>query len=171
MNLLKRILAVLVLLGAISIVFFLWYLQKHQMEEAQPFEINDVVMEKHMLIATQGSEFKNAVVEGVVAQLKPYDIFIKVIDVSQLPNIKEQDWSAIVILHTWEYSKAPGEVQKFVDTAIDKHKIVALSTSGEGTEKMAGIDGITSASQMDEVPTKVNFLVERVKSLLTIQEK
>ncbi|MBY0436454.1 MAG: hypothetical protein K2U26_20360, partial [Cyclobacteriaceae bacterium] len=148
MSLLKRILAVLVLLGAISIVFFLWYLQKHKMEEAQPFEINTMAMEKHMLIATQGSEFKNAVVEGVIAQLKPYDIFIKVIDVSQLPNIKEQDWSAIVILHTWEYSKAQKDAQRFVETAPDKNKIVALSTSGGGAEKIAGIDGVTSASQM-----------------------
>lgn len=166
MKLLKKIFIVFIILGALSIIFLTWYSVQHSMEEALPMEINDEGLSQRVLIATQGSKFKNAVVEEVIARLKLLPIYINVVDVGQLTNVNEKDWSAIVILHTWEYSKPPEGVRLFVERASFKNKIIVLSTSGSGKEKMEGIDGITSASVMEETSDKAGQIVARVKSIL-----
>ncbi|MFM9841216.1 MAG: hypothetical protein ACKVOQ_23330 [Cyclobacteriaceae bacterium] len=168
MKLLKKILIIFIIFGALSIIFLTWYSVQHSMEEALPMEINDKGLSQRVLIATQGSRFKNAVVEETIGRLKSLPIYIKVVDVGQLTNVNENDWSAIVILHTWEYSKPQKDASAFVKRASSKNKIVVLSTSGSGKEKMEGVDGITSASVMEEISTKTEQIVSRVKSILNI---
>lgn len=137
MTLLKKVLVVLLILGVISILFLTWYAAEHSMEEAMPLEVNDVSLKNHLLIATQGSEFKEKIVEKTVEQLKSFPIYMKVIDVGQLGSIDENDWSVIVILHTWEYSAPPKVVSSFVKKA-NRDKLIVLSTSGSGKEKIEG---------------------------------
>jgi len=71
------------------------------MDVAESFEVNTPKSEIRVLIATQGSEFKDAVVAGVVDHLKRKGAYIKVIDVSALPQVNENKWNAVVVLHTW----------------------------------------------------------------------
>jgi hypothetical protein len=61
---------VFIILGALSIIFLSWYSAQHSMEEARPMEINDKGLPKRVLIATQGSKFKDAVVQETIGQLK-----------------------------------------------------------------------------------------------------
>lgn len=168
MKLFKKILIVFVILGALSIIFLTWYTVQHSMEEALPREINDKGLSQRVLIATQGSKFKNTIVEETIGQLKSLPIYIKVVDVGQLTNVNESEWSVIVILHTWEYAQPQKEAKAFVDRASQKNKIIVLSTSGSGTEKINGVDGITSASMMEKVAIKTDQIVNRVKSILNI---
>jgi hypothetical protein len=168
MTLVKKIVVVFIIFGAISIIYLTWYYVQHSMEEAKPYEFNDKGLSQKVLIATQGSRFKDAIVQGIIDQLKPLPVYIKVLDVSQLTNVNESDWSAIVILHTWEYYEPQKEAKAFVDRVVSKKKIVVLSTSGSGIEMMKGIDGITSASAMEEVQAKTDQIVLRIKALLTI---
>jgi soluble P-type ATPase len=168
MKLLKKILIIFIILGALSIIFLSWYSAQHSMEEAMPMEINDKSLPQHVLIATQGSKFKNAVVQETIGQLKSLPVYIKVIDVGQLTSINESEWSVIVILHTWEYGKPQKNVLDFVINSTSKNKIVVLCTSGSGKEKMEGIDGITSASWPEEVIDSSDKIVNRIKSILNI---
>jgi hypothetical protein len=168
MKLLKKIIIVFIIFGAISIIFLKWYSVQHSMEEAEPFEINDKGLPQQVLIATQGSKFKDAVVKETIGQLKSLPIYIKVIDVGQLANVDENEWSAIIILHTWEYAKPQKEVRAFMERALVKNKIVVLSTSGSGKEMMEGIDGITSASWGEEVIANADEIVNRVKTILNM---
>jgi hypothetical protein len=168
MKLFKKILIVFIIFGALSIIFLTWYSVQHSMEEAKPIEVNDKSLSQRVLIATQGSKFKNAIVEETIGRLKSLPIYIKVVDVGQLTNVNENDWSAIVILHTWEYSKPQKDASAFVKRASSKNKIIVLSTSGSGKEKMDGIDGITSASVMEETSTKTDQIVTSVKAILKI---
>jgi hypothetical protein len=138
------------------------------MEEAMPMEINDKGLPQHVLIATQGSKFKNAVVQETIGQLKSLQVYIKVVDVGQLINVNESEWSAIVILHTWEYGKPQRNALDFVVNSSSKSKIVVLCTSGSGMEKMEGIDGITSASWPEEITNNRDQIVNRVKAILNI---
>jgi menaquinone-dependent protoporphyrinogen IX oxidase len=136
------------------------------MNPVEGFTVNDPSSEQHLLIATQGSAFKDAVVAGVVERLSERPIFIQVVDVTALPDADESDWDAIIVLHTIEYGKAPAPAQTFVDRVGQSGKVVVLSTSGAGDFKIEGIDAISSASRMTDVPGRVDKILSRIESLL-----
>jgi hypothetical protein len=83
-----------------------------------------------------------------------------------LPDVDESHWDAIVVLHTIEYGKAPAAAQAFVNRVGKTGKVVVLSTSGAGDFKIEGIDAISSASRMTDVPGRVDELLSRIESLL-----
>jgi hypothetical protein len=156
-------------IGSVAIVvagFLVWYRIHFAMAPVQGFAVNDASAERHVLIATQGSEFKDRIVAGIVERLRPRSIFIQVIDVNALPGIDVGEWDAILVLHTIEYGNAPDAAQSFVDGAGGTGKIVVLSTSGAGDFTMEGIDAIASASRITDVPARVDELLERVETVL-----
>jgi menaquinone-dependent protoporphyrinogen IX oxidase len=136
------------------------------MVPAESFSVNDASSARRLLIATQGSAFKNAVVAGIVERLRQRPIFIRVIDVGALSDVDASDWDAVVVLHTIEYGDAPPAAQAFVDRLADTGKIAVLSTSGRGDFKIKGIDAISSASRMTDVPARVDELVQRIEGVL-----
>jgi len=151
------------------LAFVTWYFAHYSMDEAKPFEVNAPSAREHVLIATQGSAFKDAVVQGVVDRLEARPVYVKVIDVGQLPSVRESDWNAIILLHTWQMSKPPAAVRAFVDRSESRDKLVVLATSGDGKEHIAGLDTITSASSKADVPARVDEIVRRVDKLLSAQ--
>jgi hypothetical protein len=166
----KGMLRAVAVLGAVAIVaigFLVWYRFHFAMQPGTTFSINDPSSERRILIATQGSEFKDAVVTGVVDRLSERPIFIQVIDVAALADVNAADWDAIVVLHTIEYGRAPAASQAFVDRAEDLGKVVALSTSGGGDATIEGVDAIASASRMTDAPARIAELVARIDMLLT----
>ena len=148
------------------IFFMVWYKQTYSMRIAGSYEVNDQTYQHHILIATQGSDFKDSVVRAVVNGLKLKRMYIKVIDISALHQIIEEEWNVLIVLHTWEYSEPPQEASDFVARVKDKSKLIVLCTSGAGNYKMEGVDGITSASQLSEVPLKVSEILRQVNDLL-----
>lgn len=145
----KKFLIVFLALGIVSIGTLSWYAAHFSMEPATGFEVNSDTLRTRVLIATQGSAFKNAVVTKVVDSLKSESLYFKVIDVSFLPSISESDWDAIIILHTWEYSKPPATVKDFISGIGKREKIMVVTTSGSDS-MMEGVDGISSASKPSE---------------------
>jgi hypothetical protein len=141
------------------------------MEVASAFEVNDPAYPLHILIATQGSDFKDSVVSGVISDLRSKPLYIKVIDVSELSSIKEQEWTSMIILHTWEYSKPQQDAKDFIERIKDKKKLVVLTTSGEGSFKINDIDGITSASRPADITNNSKEITRRVNALLKTEEK
>lgn len=161
----KALLATAVIAGAF-VVFATWYRIHYSMGVAQPFEVNHPSAPLKVLLATQGSQFKDAVVSGVVEHLRERAAYVKVIDVSSLPGVQEDEWSAIVILHTWEMRKPQPDAQAFVGRARNLRKVVVLSTSGAGDFKIDGIDAISSASRMTDVAARVSEISARVDAVL-----
>ena len=165
----KRTRRVLVSVAAVAIAligFLGWYRLHFAMGHAEEFSVNDPSSERRVLIATQGSAFKNAVVSGVVERLKQRPVFVRVIDVGALSDVKDSEWDAIVVLHTIEYGRAPPAAQAFVDRVADPRRVVVLSTSGAGDFKIEGIDAISSASRMTDVAARVDELVARIEAAL-----
>jgi hypothetical protein len=165
----KRARRVLVSIAAVAIAviaFLGWYRLHFAMGHAEEFSVNDPSSERRVLIATQGSAFKNAVVSGVVERLEQRPIFVRVVDVGALSDVKDSEWDAIVVLHTIEYGRAPPAAQAFVDRAADPRRVVVLSTSGAGDFKIEGIDAISSASRMTDVPARVDELIARIDAVL-----
>lgn len=143
-----------------------WYRFHFSMRPARPFEVNDPRSSPRVLIATQGSEFKDAVVAGVLEHLKRRAPYIRVVDVAALPGIDPSDWNAIVVIHTWEMHEPPTPVKDFVARTRDSGKLVVLTTSGAGTFKMEGVDAISSASADADALPRAAEITARLDVLL-----
>src|SRR4030042_1230032 len=78
------------------------------------FEVNTPDLEKQILIASQGSKFKNQLNQFLLDELKNKNIYIKVIDVSLLKNINPLDWESIVIINSIEAGKMEKNVRRFI---------------------------------------------------------
>lgn len=162
----KILLAVAVLIVA-SIAFASWYRLHFSMGTAQAFELNDPRATTRVLIATQGSEFKDAVVRRVAGKLEARNAYVKVIDVSSLSSVDTAEWDGIVILHTWEMRKPPREVQAFVDRARGSGRLVVLTTSGAGDFKIDGVDAISSASVVADAPARADDILTKLDAVFS----
>jgi hypothetical protein len=141
----------------------------HPMRRANGDDFRDVTtVQHHVLIATQGSKYKEAVVSGVVEALEEQEVHIKVIDVSGLSEIQVEDWDAIVILHTWQASKPQKDAEAFLKKQDQRRKIIVHTTSGKGTNAMDGVDAITGASCMRNVSDNVEVITNRLYSIILI---
>jgi len=156
---------VVLVLGFVA--FAAWYKAHYSMVAATPQEVGRPDARERVLIATQGSAFKDAVVRGVIARLEPRGAYVKVVDVSALPDVREAEWNAIVVLHTWEMDKPPRPVAAFVDASKAREKLVVLTTSGNGERKLGGVDAISTASSTVVVPAKVDEIAARIEKVLT----
>lgn len=156
------------ILGILVILFLFmaWYQRTYSMKAVDSYEVNDPTNHHRILIATQGSEFKDSLVQEVVNDLKTRPTFIRVIDISTLPQIKVEEWTVIIILHTWENWKPQEDAKAFIDRTKDKRRLIVLSTSGAGDFAIEGIDGITAASRLSEVSFQARKIIARVENVL-----
>ncbi len=164
----RRIWKGIALVIVVFLAFMIWYKIHYSMTVALPFEVNESSRRDHVLVATQGSEFKDALVRQLVDGLRPDSVYIKVMDVSSLPEVNESDWTVIVIIHTWEMGKPPEAVKTFVDRIANRGKLVVMTTSGDGGYKLPGVDGISSASNPDLISGKAEEILKRVRGIMTV---
>jgi hypothetical protein len=163
----KKITLSITVLGLLFILFAVWYKYQYSMDTAKSFEVNTSMLDRKLIIATQGSEFKNEITKNIVEFYKPDSIYIKVVDISSLLEIDPQNWNALVIMHTWENWKPPIDVKAFIDrTQAFHNKIVVLTTSGQGSFKMKGIDAITGESKLEKTASYAHLIIERLDPLL-----
>jgi len=125
---------------------------------------------KRLLIAMQKSEFKDAVVNNVVAGLEKERIFIEIIDVSNLLTQKADDYNAILVVNNYRYFRINRDVSDFFKRAEQpvKEKIVLLTTAGNPgrVDEGLGVDAISSASEMESVQDVSDSIVQKVNALL-----
>lgn len=99
---------VLIIIGAIVaiivVLFFVYWLVKRQ-GVIESFDVGDPELAQRVLIASQGSDFKNALVENLTTRLQEQRLFIRVIDVTTLGEVNEDEWDALVFIHTTEQWK------------------------------------------------------------------
>ncbi len=162
----KSVLIVLIIVIALF-AFLTWYKFKYAMDIAEAREINTTSAPIHLLIATQGSDFKEQIVERVINEFKSDSIYIKVIDVTSLPDLFETSWNAVFIMHTWENWEPQEDAASFIKNWDDKSKLVVLATSGDGGYVIEGIDGISAASLPEQVDAKSKEVIDRLKPLLS----
>ncbi len=123
---------------------------------------------KNVLIASQPSEFKKAIIEKVSVELGASGMQIKTIPLKQAQEERIRDYDAVLVINScmaWSLSKDAG---KFVESAKDKEKkqlyIFTTAANPKYTQKLPeGFDGITSASDMAKVDTLTATLVENIK--------
>ena len=137
------------------------------MDVVEHHTVNSSSLEIKLLIATQGSEFKNTVTQGIIQHFETDSIFIEVIDITSLEEINPKIFDAIVLIHTWENWKPPSDIKSFVErTTAYKDKIVVITTSGEGSYKMEEVDAIVGESILEDAPSISDKIITRIKSIL-----
>jgi hypothetical protein len=151
-----------VLLAAAAYGYKLLY----SMDPAPAFEVGQRGQRPAVLVATQGSAYKDAVVRSFVERLKRRVAYVRVVDVSALPSVGERDWDALAVLHTWESRQPQPDARAFVGRVTDRSKLVVLTTSGSGDEKMPAVDAITSASEVARAHADATELFRRTERVL-----
>lgn len=167
MSLKKKITAIILIIGVLLFFLALWYKHEYSMNKVQGYDLNAPSLSTKLIIATQGSEFKDKITNDILEKYRSDSIFIKIIDVSMLQKINPKDYNAVVVMHTWENWKPPIEVKEFIKRTRDhKEKIIVLTTSGEGSYKMDDVDAITGESKLESTTSYSNKIIERLKPLL-----
>jgi len=151
-KLLKLFGGILAGIGLIIVLFSAWYCLKFWPRQADELEFGNSEYARHVLISTQGSDYKEAVVQRLVEQLGTDSIYIKVTDVSNLETISPIDWADIIILNTSIADQMSSSTSDFLERVGPSDKIMVVTTSGGGdfTPPNLKVDGITTASRMNE---------------------
>lgn len=122
--------------------------------------------QRQILIATESGTFKDRLVSALVDRVRERKLEVKVIDIGGLADISSTAWTAIVIVHNWEFGEPPAAVREFLARTADPTGIIDVTTSSSGQEKPAGIDVVTSASVVDEIPTMVATIDSKIAALM-----
>ena len=164
----NKIILFIFLFAGFILLFGFWYKYTYSMEIAKSFQVNSPSYNTKLLIATQGSDFKNELTNLITEHYKNDSIFIQTIDISSLDSVDETMYNAILIIHTWENWKPPEAVEKFINklSEEEKNKLIVMTTSGQGTYKMEGIDAITGESDLNTIELISDQIIEKLNLLL-----
>jgi len=131
-------------------------------------EWGDLKADQRVLIATQRSEFKEAVVSRIVEDLEKGLFYVKVIDLKKLRQEPATDYDAVVVINTCKAWRLTGGASKFVKEFPDKDKVVLLTTAGgeDWKPKSVEVDAITSASKAPKAAPVAEEIVGKVRKIL-----
>ncbi len=140
---------VLVLILAIAA----WYVIRFYPRKIETREINTPDLSYRVLIATQGSDFKNGLVSVLCDRLGRRPAYVKVIDVGGLDEVETDRWQKILVLNTAMMNKLSRPVGRLISRAEGSHNILLLITSGGADYKPADleIDAISGASRQGDI--------------------
>ncbi|MFZ5570386.1 MAG: hypothetical protein ACOZF0_08275 [Thermodesulfobacteriota bacterium] len=133
-------------------------------------EIGDMARFEHkVLIATESSEFKTAVVEGVIEALENDRVYVKMIDVTNLGQERAEEYDGIIILNSCIAWSLSPEVLKFIEALPAKERLVVLVTAGdeEWTPESLAVDAVTSASKMEATRRVTADIIEKIRSAIS----
>ncbi len=136
----------------ILIIFSAWYVIKFYPRSAIESETGDPGSSYRILIATQSSDFKNDIVDRLMVLYSDYEVFVKVTDISNLPEINPENWQGIALINTTIANQMNTDVEDFLERIGSSERTIALMTSGGGDYELPQllIDGISTASRMNE---------------------
>ena len=126
---------------------------------------------RKVLVATQNSKFKQAVVSEIYDELKRNSIRLKIVDVNRLKSQSTEEFSAVVIINKSMAGRPDPRVESFIDRHPQKDKLIVLTTGIAGGWKPNNpdVDAITSASAMDQRDQIARSIVNKVLTLVNSQ--
>ncbi len=147
--------------------FWVWYEYTYSMDTVIPFEINNPNLETKVLIASQGSRFKDSLVQGVLRHYQKDSIYFKVIDVYTMFTVDIDKWDALIIINSWEYGSPPRNVKKFIKNYPDQlDKLIILSTVGSSNIALKDVDVISGESIIEKTPEYTQIVVKRLDKII-----
>jgi hypothetical protein len=125
-----------------------------------------------VLIATQNSDFKKAVIQTIRDTLENNSSYIKVIDVKKLPYETTEGYHAVIILNECMAGRPDPRVESFIDDSPEKEKLIVLITGRLDSWKPESprVDAMTSASVMTQATTIGQSLAEKALEIIKSQQ-
>jgi hypothetical protein len=155
---------------ALLLALFFSYIIVNQQGVIQPFHVGNANAKYKILIASQGSSFKEVLVERYVNELKNDSTFISILDCTELDESYVDNFDAFIVIHTMQIHKIPEEADIFLHKLPDLSRVVLVSTSGAGDEhyEKLDIDGISSASRLSAIDPILEWTLPKIKDILKI---
>jgi len=108
-----------------------------------------------ILIASQNSKFKNALVEEIAQDLKSGGYILKIINLNKIPKEAQADYTVIIIINSCWAGHQTRITEKFLNhlSKEERQKVIVITTAKgiDWKNKITGIDAITSASKMNNI--------------------
>jgi hypothetical protein len=126
------------------------------------------VSKKSVLIATQNTKFKRALVSEIRNALNNNSIYIKVVDVKNLRYQGTRDFSAVVIINRALAGRPDPRVEIYIDNQPQKNKVIILTTGILDAWKpdTEGVDAMTSASVLSKSDKIAKKIVSKILTLV-----
>jgi len=171
LNLAPRTTLIIILLIGVFLFFLFYFEQNFYNQVDDSSKTEHVNVDRNLLITKPSSPFKDSIAVGVLEHNKASSVRIKVGDITNLDTTNAPDFDAILIMHRWVAGAPIDIVQSFMEKNMEsKNKIVVLTTSWNGLEKMEHIDALTGASIMDDVPDFTDKVIARLDQLLALKD-
>ncbi|MGY3778567.1 hypothetical protein [Isobaculum melis] len=121
-----------------------------------------------VLILTQQSSFKDAVMEEVEKQFKGKDILIQIQDISTISQVKQSEWDGILLVTTVQSNDLPEKAVRFIkeEADFDKVQLFVTADSGNWTKQPADVDAVTTTSKssnVDAFSKKINHAIQQIE--------
>jgi hypothetical protein len=167
----KWIKILLIALSTPIIIFILLlaiYIVMNWQGVIKPYQVGDPNASTKVLIASQGSDFKEDLSKKIIKKLENDSIYISVIDCTTLKKENASDWQAIVIMHTTKAHKIPRYVSTFLEGLSNYSNLVLISTSGGGDEVITEfeVDAISTASSRSLTDTIAGLAISKINNIL-----
>jgi hypothetical protein len=145
---------------SLIVIFMLTYIIMNTQGVIEPFQSGNPHSENKILIASQGSDFKESLVDEIIYAFSNSETFFSVIDCTSLCDVSAEEWDAIIIIHTMQIHKMPAKAKEFLDKKTNCSNIMLVCTSGGGDEIVTkfDVDAISSASRMNEIDPIISWL-------------
>ncbi|WP_271765732.1 hypothetical protein [Aquimarina algiphila] len=163
----RVVIKILILIFILFAGYWIWYEYKYSMDTVIPLKVNQSSLQTKVLIASQGSRFKDSLVQGILKHYKKDDIHFKVIDAYTFFTVNIDKWDAIVIINSWEYGSPPLNIKKFIEEHPDQlDKLIILSTVGSSNIALEEVDVISGESILEKTPEYTSIVTERLDKLI-----
>ena len=143
------------ILAAFAVYVILYYPRK-----AESFQINTPDPSQRIIIATQGSDYKDTLVKILCDSLKKSSIYIEGMDVGELAEVNDEDWDRILIINSF-IILLNKNIDRFLNRAVTKENILLYVTSGGADwlpQPELTVDAFTSASKKEYIKDLVHLI-------------
>jgi hypothetical protein len=121
-----------------------------------------------LLVASDASEFKDAVRARVFDHYKPF-ANVEVVNISRLKTLQAEDYDAVLILDTClGWSRFNPSMKAFLDGASDPDHVVLVMTVDDTDWEFTyqGVDAITAASKLADESRLAEDLIRQLDAIL-----
>lgn len=117
-----------------------------------------------VLISSESSDFKQAVIEQVVAGYDKRDLYFRITDLQNLADETAADYTAVIIINSCVAWQLNPRANAFINQAGSLERIILLTTAGnqDWQAGVAGVDAITAAS----LPADIEQTADKLKAKL-----
>ena len=146
----------------LAAAFSLWYVIQFYPRTAESFEVNSPDQPTRILVASQGSEFKNGLVAAVCDRLKNQPVYVKVIDVGGLDDTDIAGWSKVLVINTAMMNIMSGPARRLVARGEGLENVLLFVTSGGADFKPAGleVDALSGASRKGDTDRLADLITD-----------